>query len=1429
MNKSIPQILFLSLGVFLFIHLQNGFSQATPQYANSHYTFDSIYYASDFPNQVSIPLPPAFVIQDYFVKSAMVSVGLRTGPIYTWGSSDNLAFQLSLEMSMTYPDIVESFTYTLHNEAPEALFVKDFTSELERHSNNANGTSILLNLISPVAQISNEIQNTNMSTQQFEQLLEELQIVIHYDIEYGIGNSCNTSINPVENRPEYGRYYTFSWDTNGCEFPDYQFQLLRLYNSNPASTNELETISAVVDWEKAMNYNLGSSANSITIAIAEGMGFYVWRVRPIGSFYPGGIANSQNYGKWNSGAPANNAIVELNRYNLSSPPFFFFEDPDEDKNWIYSRVFTEQGKIHETMTFASDLLHIKQEQSHFPSQEVILGAQFIQDFSGRTALNTLPVPLSNQTGLTYQERFIQPRRDLSTSYTPEHFDTDSTYRNPLAIEDSISAMQYYSSNNPDLSIPDADGFAFQRTLFHSDGTGRVQEQSGVGPTHMLSDDPNRGKTIKTQYAVPSGDELIQLFGAEAPHHESVRKVITIDENGTATIQYISNTGNLIATALSFQDGMEHILPLNSASDTSYWVSDTTTRNTVVGQSLIASRRLALIRPSPLNINYQINCLTLKEGCLEATLDCGYELTITLHNLSDRSSRIFHADNLDSNCADTNQQIEFEWSVDTLLPGEYIIEKRLNPIRPPSTVLRINADSIKNQVSPITDVIISGLEEIEELHEMKGFYSFLREVADYVNNRSAAELINKYQLSADYDSTGQQFMEIYGETPHTAIVGSTCCSIEIPIYFTPLPVCNQLEFDSLGKLIPTSYPEFGAVGGFEQYAIDYLAGSGCISRESAEQLFYDGPGLMDLEIFEPGAGLIEGWQPGEFDEMLFKMLTDEYACHATEEIKIQYNCDELMACWTGVLSLIRDQICQQRKYLDEQPTTTRSGAVDEESGSTGTHDNHINENSDGKISWPMSMLFPGDPADEIRDQQTDLRIFLNEHLVKAFLDCTGYHFAAIFPSDYSGNFPVDGYSPRTNWSPPTRQGGLENPFFGIENPVYAFKYFHYDYTHPEIEIMSCFRNPDTCYIQNPEPGFPNEVPCCEDEQGNPIPCEYCGVGRIECDEYYQDWNCGQRFAFFEKIRNVPSIFQRESLPPNEQPGLNWDVLCQEITKEVPEIDWDLKSCRSPVITLVEDGGYMDTCSFYYSEPYYMSPDDQTLIQTSIAGELILRKETKCKSECEIKRQRIRDSLLLELDRKCYTIGGCATDGNEELIPLTHIDQIVEQLVGECLKQCTIRSCNCRTMVSCRPLSVHREDYGFKYMQRYPVLELGVAGYSEDSLYASMDTRRIKIRDETVMLTAFQELRGDFSFREAIWVDQATNWFMQIELPSKCETPNGSFDCIDPPEPDEYYDKAKARLQSQNNKELDLFETEEEILPTLKSPEKSIQIRVDQDNN
>ena len=185
-------------------------------------------------------------------------------------------------------------------------------------------------------------------------------------------------------------------------------------------------IKTKIEWNKALTIEVGNPETNLTIPIVEGRGYYVWRVRPIGNYYDGGIADSRNWGRWSnevnniylegSTLDINNGVVPNNDY------IFFYNQFDDTLNWIYSRTFSEgdpmspKFRMSEKMTYANGLQQIKQTQTHISSVQDVIANQTVYDYSGRPAITTLAAPLAADS-FTYKPGFIKVGNVISVSYT----------------------------------------------------------------------------------------------------------------------------------------------------------------------------------------------------------------------------------------------------------------------------------------------------------------------------------------------------------------------------------------------------------------------------------------------------------------------------------------------------------------------------------------------------------------------------------------------------------------------------------------------------------------------------------------------------------------------------------------------------------------------------------------------------------------------------------------------------------------------------------------------------------------------------------------------------------------------------------------------------------------------------------------------------
>jgi RHS repeat-associated protein len=391
-----------------------------------------------------------------------------------------------------------------------------------------------------------------------------------YDADVASGDYETSSMLTLSAVEQNNGMLTFSW-TPACTayVETYELQVLRLYNQDETITNAEEISSSPIDWGKALSIEL-SSQTSAQLLMAEGTGYYTYRVRPIGNYYDGGIADSRNWGVWTTHTRTQEGETFEENSTTSLPDYvFYFNQIDPDRLWIYNRAFTENNSIAQGISYATGLGQARQSQRLLHEMDSVLVNELVYDYSGRPAIQSMTAPY-NQNHLGYIDLLLQDENtnDNNTLYGPEEFDTDErtseylitnggddiaatpVWENPLPMFGPIA--EYYSDENPDINIPSAGNYPYSRTLYHQDG--RVKKQSLFGEEHRMGlyettyDSGGLQRTVRTYYSAIGDSELIKVFGSETPNAINVYKIIRVDPNETPSVEYKTIDGQTIATA-----------------------------------------------------------------------------------------------------------------------------------------------------------------------------------------------------------------------------------------------------------------------------------------------------------------------------------------------------------------------------------------------------------------------------------------------------------------------------------------------------------------------------------------------------------------------------------------------------------------------------------------------------------------------------------------------------------------------------------------------------------------------------------------------------------------------------------------------------------------------------------------------------------------
>jgi RHS repeat-associated protein len=767
------------------------------------------------------------------IKNAQLYVTLNTGTDYEYGTN---TFSAACTISITGYNAhsggtaITSFTkqFTINQTTPEQLYVPDFTnvySQIQRFDVKVTGYSVsalIQNAIKLTATYK-EAFNSNAASSSNQPLISINAV------------STNTTTNKL----------TFSWNTTCGKFPNYEFQLLRLYNTDTtkARLGNEQNITTKVDWNNALTIETQSPATTLTLSVVEGTGYYIWRVRPIGNFYEGGIANDKNWGVYtNTGAFVQNATVAV---SASVSPFcFFYNQFSNTYNWMYSRFFAEgdEGKtgvkIKETMVYANGLMQTKQAQTLLSTEKNLMLGQTIYDYSGRQALSTMAAPVS-QNFFGYVNQFAQQTNGVL--YTADHFDLDNNYKNPLAMS-SGSLSNYYSNNTPtgDNTIPNAEGYPYTRILFSRDGTERNAELGTPGSIHRLLQNQNEISHTKKQfYSGVAEEELLRIFGDEAPKANTVHKIINLDENNTASINYVNKEGQNIATCLSAGTNTVVLDTLVESHGPIHEVNDLLSDGVAIAPNgMISTKPVAFVTPTTLKVYYKITPKSISADCGSYCSSCDYKVYFILRNILEPDAPDFpKKDSLiipRGTCPSTSLGINPYIQYSNLAPGSYMVEKRIytdniNPI---------------TGISYLTEAITTYSNQLQA--EIAPHFN---NIMGYVNAGTLEDLNTYMQTNLDYDAQLNQY-----------VISTSCSRIFVPNLNCSTAVCTATNF--------------------EQTLLDKWSSDTELNLGNNISNYFQTPWINGDAI-----------TTGQFNTLVTNMINDPVS---------PYTCQELRTCWNNIV-------------------------------------------------------------------------------------------------------------------------------------------------------------------------------------------------------------------------------------------------------------------------------------------------------------------------------------------------------------------------------------------------------------------------------------------------------------------------------------------------------------------------------------------------
>ncbi|HEY0978824.1 MAG TPA: hypothetical protein VGE21_15230, partial [Flavobacteriales bacterium] len=349
-------------------------------------------------------------------------------------------------------------------------------------------------------------------------------------------------------------------------------QVLRLHDHD-SNGEEDELEEGVLDWSEASTIDIDAPVTQLALTLAEGTGFYIWRVRPLTQWYAEGFTDPRNWCAWSttpslspgfslsaSGTSHSGDDIVVRGTSAGSDAVFFYQQFDDDRNWAYSRTFSEGTansdigvRLSERITYATTLLQPQQEQTHLVGSNSTIVGQSVLDHTGRPALSTMAVPITDKVSLGFVHHLLDPIDELTpaaNNYSALHFDSDANYDSNTAADQDHGTMyfNYFSTENSnEPEVASAEGYPFSRTLFHPDG--RVKQASAPSSSFSFVTSTTAPKTPVTYYSGVAHAELARIFGNEAYQGGAVHQVLTIDANGEASTTYQDKEGKVLATSL----------------------------------------------------------------------------------------------------------------------------------------------------------------------------------------------------------------------------------------------------------------------------------------------------------------------------------------------------------------------------------------------------------------------------------------------------------------------------------------------------------------------------------------------------------------------------------------------------------------------------------------------------------------------------------------------------------------------------------------------------------------------------------------------------------------------------------------------------------------------------------------------------------------
>ena len=354
------------------------------------------------------------------------------------------------------------------------------------------------------------------------------------------GGDLSVSWNPVASAESYELEWTF----------------ISNQGATPSTILTLNQLDIPPFYFKNNSSRVETVQTTYNIPLMYEQGYILYRVRAVGqnviNSSPAWVKSNWTYA--DAGSPAG-----LTTSLFPAANAYLYSGLENNINWQSSISFAEEGKNKAVVSYHDGSSRNRQAVTRINTDQRAIVGETFYDYNGRPIIQTLPVPVKNDSLGFYQNFNIVDGQTILRKEDITAVNPDACNPTGPQLSTNTGASNYYSPANTFGTngntqgniinkdyIPDAKKYPYSQTVYTQDNTGRIATQSGVGVTNSLGS----GKETKYLYGTPLQTELCRLFGSQVGYAAHYKKNVVMDPNGQTSVSYLDLDGKVVATALA---------------------------------------------------------------------------------------------------------------------------------------------------------------------------------------------------------------------------------------------------------------------------------------------------------------------------------------------------------------------------------------------------------------------------------------------------------------------------------------------------------------------------------------------------------------------------------------------------------------------------------------------------------------------------------------------------------------------------------------------------------------------------------------------------------------------------------------------------------------------------------------------------------------